>query len=137
MTWYSAIVHKFTRVYPVCSTSELTKQVMEICVKNCAIDLKKNNLYKLCTSYCYRDNLTYAKCENLWQSTHFGSNEEIMNFCFIKNKPVFCIHFLNTIPLNFLSLSTVVKSYLWYSLLVLNSKKGWMHFFLILRIIFF
>ena len=41
LTWYSAIAHKFTRIYPVCSTYELTK----ICVKNCTIDLKKNNLY--------------------------------------------------------------------------------------------
>ena len=28
LTWYSAIVHKFTRLYPVCSTYELTKQFM-------------------------------------------------------------------------------------------------------------
>ena len=28
LTWYSAIVHKFTRIYPVCSTYELTKQYM-------------------------------------------------------------------------------------------------------------
>ena len=28
LTWYSAIVHKFTRIYPVCSTYELTKQLM-------------------------------------------------------------------------------------------------------------
>ena len=28
LTWYSAIVHKFTRIYPVCSTYELTKQFM-------------------------------------------------------------------------------------------------------------
>ena len=28
LTWYSAIVHKFTRVYQVCSTYELTKQFM-------------------------------------------------------------------------------------------------------------
>ena len=35
-----------------CSTYELTKQFMEICVKNCAIDLKKNNLYKsICRTY--------------------------------------------------------------------------------------
>ena len=27
------------------STYELTKQFVQICVKNCAIDLKKNNLY--------------------------------------------------------------------------------------------
>ena len=26
--WYSAIVHKFTRIYPVCSNYELTKQFM-------------------------------------------------------------------------------------------------------------
>ena len=26
LTWYSAIVHKFTRIYSVCSTYELTKQ---------------------------------------------------------------------------------------------------------------
>ena len=26
LTWYSEIVHKFTRLYPVCSTYELTKQ---------------------------------------------------------------------------------------------------------------
>ena len=45
LTWYSAIVHKFTRIYPVCSTYELTKQFIEICVKNCAIDPKMNNLY--------------------------------------------------------------------------------------------
>ena len=45
LTWYSAIVHKFTRIYPVCSTYELTKQFMQICVKRCTIDLKKNNLY--------------------------------------------------------------------------------------------
>ena len=44
LTWYSAIVH-FTRIYPICWTYELTKQFMKICVKNCAIDLKKNNLY--------------------------------------------------------------------------------------------
>jgi hypothetical protein len=30
----------------VCSSYELTKQFMKICVKNCAIDLKKNNLYE-------------------------------------------------------------------------------------------
>ena len=45
LTWYSAIVHKFIRIYPVCSTYELKKQFMYICVKNCAIDPKKNNLY--------------------------------------------------------------------------------------------
>ena len=28
LTWYSAIVQKFTRIYPVCSTYELTKQFM-------------------------------------------------------------------------------------------------------------
>ena len=28
LTWYSAIVHKFTRIYPVCSTTEVTKQFM-------------------------------------------------------------------------------------------------------------
>ena len=28
LAWYSAIVHKFTRIYPVCSTYELTKQFM-------------------------------------------------------------------------------------------------------------
>ena len=28
LTWYSAIFHKFTRIYPVCSTYELTKQFM-------------------------------------------------------------------------------------------------------------
>ena len=28
LTWYSAIVPKFTRIYPVCSTYELTKQFM-------------------------------------------------------------------------------------------------------------
>ena len=45
LTWYSAIVHKFIRIYPVCSTYELTKQFMKIWVKNCAVYLKKNNLY--------------------------------------------------------------------------------------------
>ena len=34
LTWYSAIVQKFTIIYPVCSTFELTKQFMKICVKN-------------------------------------------------------------------------------------------------------
>jgi hypothetical protein len=28
LTWYSAIVHKFTRIYQVCSNYELTKQFM-------------------------------------------------------------------------------------------------------------
>ena len=28
LTWYSAIVHKFTRIYPVCSTYDVTKQFM-------------------------------------------------------------------------------------------------------------
>ena len=28
LSWYSAIFHKFTRVYPVCSTYELTKQFL-------------------------------------------------------------------------------------------------------------
>ena len=28
LTWYSTIVHKFTRIYPVCSTYGLTKQFM-------------------------------------------------------------------------------------------------------------
>ena len=28
LTWYSAIVHKFTRIYQVCSTYELTQQFM-------------------------------------------------------------------------------------------------------------
>ena len=28
LTWYSAIVHKFTTIYTVCSTYELTKQFM-------------------------------------------------------------------------------------------------------------
>ena len=45
------IVHRFTRIYPVCSTYELKKQFMWICgVKNCTIDLKKNNLYFRVTS---------------------------------------------------------------------------------------
>ena len=44
LTWYSEIVQRFTRISKFCSTYELTKQFMEICVKNCAIDLKKNNL---------------------------------------------------------------------------------------------
>ena len=26
LTWYLAIVHRFTRIYPICSTYELTKQ---------------------------------------------------------------------------------------------------------------
>ena len=38
-------MQKFSIHLPVCSTYELTKQFMDICVKNCAIDLKKNNLY--------------------------------------------------------------------------------------------
>ena len=53
LTRYSAIVHKFIRIYQnlpeftqfvrefVCSTYELTNQFMKIC----AINLKKNNLY--------------------------------------------------------------------------------------------
>ena len=41
LTWYSEIVYKFARISKVCSTYELTKQFMEISVKN----LKKNNLY--------------------------------------------------------------------------------------------
>ena len=45
LTWYSEIVQRFTRISKFCSTYELTKQFMEICVKNCAINLKKNNLY--------------------------------------------------------------------------------------------
>ena len=28
LTWYSTIVHKFTRIYPFCSTYELKKQFM-------------------------------------------------------------------------------------------------------------
>ena len=44
LRWYSVIVHRFTRIYPVCSIYQVTKQFMQICVKNCAIDLKKNNL---------------------------------------------------------------------------------------------
>ena len=44
LTWYSAIVHRFTRIYPVCSTYDLTKQFMQISLKNWAIDLKKNDL---------------------------------------------------------------------------------------------
>ena len=43
---FSYDVHKLTRISKVCSTYELTKQFMEICVKNCASYLKKNNLYK-------------------------------------------------------------------------------------------
>ena len=45
LTWYPEIVHKFTRISTVYSTHELTKQFMEIVVNNCAINLKKNNLY--------------------------------------------------------------------------------------------
>ena len=37
----------FTRISKVCSTYELTEQFMEICAKNCTIDLKKNNLYEV------------------------------------------------------------------------------------------
>ena len=44
LTWYSKIVQRTTRISKFCSTHELTKQFMEICVKNCAINLKKNNL---------------------------------------------------------------------------------------------
>ena len=33
LTWYSASAHKITRINPVCSTYELTKQFMQICVK--------------------------------------------------------------------------------------------------------
>ena len=45
LTWNSAIVHKFTRSYPVWSTYELTKHFMYLNLfKECAIDLKKNNL---------------------------------------------------------------------------------------------
>ena len=44
LTWYSATVDKFTRIYPICSTYEVTKQFMYICVKNWTIHLKKNNL---------------------------------------------------------------------------------------------
>ena len=46
LTWYSAIAHKFTRIYPVCSTYELTNVNG---VKNCTIDLKKNSLYNKLT----------------------------------------------------------------------------------------
>ena len=45
LTWYSEIVQRFTRISKFCSTYELTKQFMEIYVKHCAINLKKNNLY--------------------------------------------------------------------------------------------
>ena len=44
LTWYSEIVQRFTRISKVCSTYELTKQFMEISVKNSAINLKKNTL---------------------------------------------------------------------------------------------
>ena len=44
LTWYSEIAQRFTRISKFCSTYEVTKQFMEICVKNCAINLKKNNL---------------------------------------------------------------------------------------------
>ena len=47
LTWYSEIVQRFTRISKVCSTYELTKHFIEISVKNCAINLKKNNLYPI------------------------------------------------------------------------------------------
>ena len=43
ITWHN--IQQLSRIYPVCSTYELTKQFMPIWVKNCAINLKKNNLY--------------------------------------------------------------------------------------------
>ena len=43
LTWYSAIVHKFTRIYPVCSTYELTKQFMEKIAQSIS---KRINLYR-------------------------------------------------------------------------------------------
>ena len=56
LTWYSEIVQRFTRISKFCSTYELIKQFMEICVKNCAINLKKNNLYWWCNlSTCSYD----------------------------------------------------------------------------------
>ena len=42
---FSNCSYVFARISKVCSFYELTKQFMEVCVKNCAIDLKKNNLY--------------------------------------------------------------------------------------------
>ena len=67
LTWYSAIVHKFTRIYSVCSTYELTKQCMEICVENCVIDLKKNNLYLLFGK------ILQSQCAAEWRLTQFSA----------------------------------------------------------------
>ena len=59
LTLYSAIVHKFTRIYPVCSSYKLTKTFHVNLRKKCSIDLKKNNLYfskiltKKTTSCCW------------------------------------------------------------------------------------
>ena len=51
---------RFTRIYPVCSTYELTKQFMKICVKNCPIDLKKNNLYTRLSTPPFSMNTPYS-----------------------------------------------------------------------------
>ena len=68
LTWCSTFVHKVTKIYPVCSTYELTKQFMWICVKNCAIDLKKNNLYLLflCLQNSYWFECGCAACTSNW-----------------------------------------------------------------------
>ena len=62
LTWYSAIVHKFTKTNPVCSTYELKKQFMKVSVKNCAINLKKNNLYSF--YWAFGSNLS-ASCRQI------------------------------------------------------------------------
>jgi hypothetical protein len=88
LTWYSEIVHKFTRISKLCSTYELTKQIMEICVKHSAINLKKNSLY---SSYCIQKKCwmvnDLVKKESAWWSTYM--NEPILMVSWLKNLLVF------------------------------------------------
>ena len=100
LTWYLAIVHEFTRIYPVCWTYELKETIHVNLCKNCAIDLKKNNLYwKLSqgsffgriqeTIFFVRDLLTFTRAENhllieLWHQLYispFFPSEENLHYC--------------------------------------------------------
>ena len=67
---YSAIVHKFTGIYPVCSSYELTKQFIKICVKLAQLISKRIT--------CMILELDQGKLIDLWLSNVWQTDDFLM-----------------------------------------------------------
>ena len=118
LTLYSKIVHKFTRILTVCSTYELTKQFMEICVNNCSIDLKKNNLYT------WLNSVRSSKHECHRSISRLEVNIKMAWPCFLSSRAFCCIKICDL----------VIMTYLPNVLKATKAKLGFYYVFILLMI---